>query len=177
MTHTNIFLPRHSVGGGGGHHFVFFTPDNNRKCRWAFFPFDISTVLELCCWVAAPLQAELALSLPGAREDACSIPQQRYAAEEPSPRPFSSPVPPPSRLFSRPITNSLLRYNDIEFWQLRVFFFFLLSLNFSFSPPNPVVLFPPLFFFLSVCFWRSLISAQRQVGWFELSAKWKPVEL
>lgn len=137
---------------------LFIHPTTIENAVEFYSSFDINSILELCCCCRA------GLSLPGATNDACSIPQQGYTAEEPSPRSplVSSPLLPS---LSRPITNSLLRYNDIEFWQLRVFssfFFFSLLLNFFSTPPSS-----SFFHSLSLClFLRSLISAQRQVGRF-----------
>lgn len=119
---------------------LFIHPTTIENAVEFYSSFDINSILELCCCCRA------GLPLPGATNDACSIPQQGYTAEEPSPRSplVSSPLLPS---LSRPITNSLLRYNDIEFWQLRVFssfFFFSLLLNFFSTPP------PLFFFFLSL---------------------------
>lgn len=126
--------------GWGGYYFVFCTPNNNRKCSWALFPiwhqYRFRTVLFRCSSCAAEL-ASLCLGLGTMRAAYLSGVTQLKNL-----RPASSCLQSPSPLLSRPITNSLLRYNDIEFWQLRVFllslnFFsplFLFHLSFSFSP-------------------------------------------
>lgn len=135
----------------GSSHFVFHIPCNNRKCRWALFPFWHQYRFRTTLLRRSSCTAELAshcLGLETMRVAYLSIAAQ---PKNRSPGCFLSPA----LLLSRPITNSLLSYSDIGFWQPRVF---LLSLNFilSLSP----LLSPPF-----VDFWRSLIWAQRQVGW------------
>lgn len=113
---------------GGMNHFVFYKPNNNSKCRWVPFPlwhqYHFRCLLLRC-------GSRAGLSVPPAIDDACSIPQSsgwRTIALVPS------CLRSPSPLLSRPITNSLLRYNDIEFWQLRDFFLLTPLYPFFFHP-------------------------------------------
>lgn len=125
----------------GGYHFVFYTANNNRKCRWVLFPFWHQYCFRTMLLRSSSSAAGLALSLPGATEDECRIPQQRYTAEEPSPR---------SLLVSRPLLPCVPGQLPIPFWDTMTLSFdswgcFLLSLNF-FSPPLSFS-FTPLFSF------------------------------
>jgi len=104
----------------------------------------------LCCWAG--------LALPGATYDVCSIRTQNrcWTAKEPL---LGSHLQSPSPLLSKPIINSPLRDNDIELWQLKVFFVV-------------IELFFPLCLLLKV-----FNLGSKTGGLVESSTKWKPAEL
>lgn len=140
------------VGGGGHTALSFIKPNNNRNCHWVLFPFwhqyHFRTMLFRCGSSAAELT-----SLSAAWGYRWRV-QHTSTAEEPSPRSLhvSSPLLPYSR-----------GQLPIPFWDTMTLSFDRWEIFFCWHPSTPF-LFHPSFSF-SVWFWRSLISAQRQVGW------------
>lgn len=154
-------------GGRGATTLSFVLPTTIGSAVELYFPFDINTVLELCCSGAAPVQPSWPLSAWGWGQ--CV---QHTSAVLHSWRTFARPL-----LVSSPLLPYSPGQLPIPFWDTMTLSFDswgCFCCHWTFSPPS----FSSTSLFLSLRLFLKVFNLGSKTGGVvELCAKWKPVEL